>query len=133
MPIAVPVSMIDELLKAKVVPFHFGMKLVVSEEMVDEPSLPLKFVQSLDARNPLVEPFACVMESVFPENARGPETDAAVTAPVPLPVKRPPSVVEPVPPCPTPRVPVMKLKPTEVVATIFPVASVERSALVSVV
>ena len=38
------------------------------------------------------------MESVLAENESGPETIAEVTCPVPLPVKSPPSVVEPVPP-----------------------------------
>ena len=38
------------------------------------------------------------MERVFPENERGEEMVAEVTWPVPLPVRRPPKVVEPVPP-----------------------------------
>ena len=69
------------------------------------------------------------MESVFPENESGPETVAAVSEPVPLPVSRPPSVVEPVPPFPTPKVPVRRLVPIEVVATTAPEALVERREL----
>jgi hypothetical protein len=46
----------------------------------------------------LVEPFAWEIERMFPENASGPETIAEVRAPVAFPVRRPPSVVEPVPP-----------------------------------
>jgi len=69
------------------------------------------------------------MESVFPENESGPETVAAVSEPVPLPVSRPPRVVEPVPPFPTPRVPVRRLVPMEVVATMAPEELVERREL----
>ena len=38
------------------------------------------------------------MDSVEPENARGPDTVAVKSEPVPLPTRRPVSVVEPVPP-----------------------------------
>ena len=41
---------------------------------------------------------ACEMERVLEENESGAETVAEVRAPVPLPVRRPPRVVEPVPP-----------------------------------
>src|SRR4051812_47694632 len=64
----------------------------------DEEILLLKVVQSLLLRYPLVELVAWVMESVEPENARGPETVAVKSEPVPLPTRRPESVVEPVPP-----------------------------------
>jgi len=67
-------------------------------ESDEEETLLLKVVQSPDARKPFVEPFACVMDKVFAEKLRGPETIAAVRAPVPFPVRRPPKVVEPVPP-----------------------------------
>ena len=45
------------------------------------------------------------MARVLPENVSGPETPADVTAPVPLPVRMPPKVVEPVPPLATASVP----------------------------
>jgi hypothetical protein len=38
------------------------------------------------------------MERVLAEKSKGPETMAEVTCPVPLPVRRPPRVVDPVPP-----------------------------------
>ena len=41
---------------------------------------------------------AWVMERVFPVNDKGPFTIAEVICPVPFPVRRPPKVVEPVPP-----------------------------------
>ena len=50
----------------------------------DDETLLLKFVQSLDARNPLVEPFACVIERVPLENESGPENVVAPTAPLEL-------------------------------------------------
>ena len=40
----------------------------------------------------------CEMERVLVEKLRGPETTAEVTCPMPFPVKRPPNVVDPVPP-----------------------------------
>ena len=46
----------------------------------------------------------CVIESVLEENESGPVIDALVRAPVPFPVRMPPSVVEPVPPTATPMV-----------------------------
>ena len=48
-----------------------------------------------------------MIESVEPENARGPETVALRSEPVPLPTKMPESVVEPVPPLAAPSVPVI--------------------------
>ena len=74
-------------------------------------TLPLKRVQSLDERKPLVVPLACEMESVLPLKESGPETVADVIAPVPLPVRRPPSVVEPVPPKAVVRVVVPRTEP----------------------
>jgi hypothetical protein len=61
------------------------------------------------------------MERVLAEKLRGPETTAEVTAPVPFPVRRPPKVVEPVPP---------KEVATVVVAMTPPVELVKRRALV---
>src|SRR3954447_8677795 len=58
---------------------------------------------------------------------------AVRSEPVPLPFKSPESVVDPVPPCDTPSVPEMKLKPTEVVATTSPFWSVARSLEVRLV
>src|SRR4051812_20336333 len=56
------------------------------------------------------------MESVVPSNERGPETDAELMVP-PLPIKIPPSVVDPVPPNGTESV---------VEPTTLPLASVVR-------
>jgi hypothetical protein len=130
-PTAVPVSIIDELLKENVVPFHFGTKLVVRLLIVEEPSFPAKLVQSVEERQPLIEPEAVRQLSELLANERPLPMEAEVTAPVPLPERMPPKVVDAVPPCATPRVPVMKLKPTEVVATTCPSALVERSEFVS--
>ena len=58
MPTAVPVSKILELLNENVVPFHFGTKLAVSDEMVEEPSFPLKVLQSDKLRHPDCAPEA---------------------------------------------------------------------------
>ena len=44
-----------------------------------------------------------------------------------MPFKSPVSVVDPVPPLPTPSVPVSTFVPIDVVATTLPVVSVERS------
>ena len=68
--------------------------------------------------------------SCEPENESGPENESELIAPTPLPTKMPESVVDPVPPFPTPRVPVRKLVPILVVATMEPLALVERSLLV---
>ena len=70
-------------------------KILVSDEL---DTLLLKRDQSVEERKPLPAAEACVIESVFPENERGPVTEAEVIAPVPLPVRRPPRVVLPVPP-----------------------------------
>ena len=67
----------------------------------------LKVVQSVDERYPSAEFVAWVIDSVEPENESGPDTVAVRSEPVPLPTKRPVSVVEPVPPFATPRVPVI--------------------------
>ena len=64
----------------------------------------MKRFQSAEDRKPAAPPDACVMESVLAEKERGPETEAAVMPPVPLPVSNPPRVVEPVPPMFTPKV-----------------------------
>ena len=74
------------------------------------------------------------MERVLPVNDRGEETTADVSAPVPLPVKRPPRVVEPVPPFDTvsafnkPRVVEVALAKSE-----LPVSVVEARLLESAV
>ena len=73
------------------------------------------------------------MARVLPENVRGPVTVAAVSEPVPLPVRRPPSVVEPVPPLATERVPVRRPTLIEEVATTLPCALVERRPLMMLV
>ena len=73
------------------------------------------------------------MDSVEPENARGPDTVAVRSEPVPLPTRRPVSVVEPVPPFATGRVPEMLLTPMDDVAIIFPVESVAKTEPVSAV
>ena len=74
-----------------------------------------------------------MIESVEPENARGPETVALRSEPVPLPTRSPVSVVEPVPPFATPSVPVRLFTPIDVVAIIFPVESVAKTEPVSAV
>jgi hypothetical protein len=63
------------------------------------------------------------MASVLPLKVKGAETTAAVTAPVPLPVRRPPSVVEPVPPPATESVPLLvgvKVKAPPVLVMVRP-------------
>ena len=61
------------------------------------------------------------MESVLFANDKGPEKSAEVTCPVPFPVRRPPRVVEPVPP---------KLVESVVVPMTEPLLLVRRRALV---
>lgn len=53
-----------------------------------EEILLLKFVQSPDARKPLVLPLACVIESVLPENWRGPEIVVEMREPLAFAVTR---------------------------------------------
>ena len=106
MPTFVPVSITFELLKENVAPFHLGRKLVVRLVMVEEPSLPLKRFQSEEERYPFWPLPATWIESVLLEKRSGEETLALVTAPVPLPERMPPKVVEAVPPFATPKVPV---------------------------
>ena len=65
----------------------------------------LKVVKSADDRYPFCASEAWLIASVLPENVRGADIVAAVSAPVPLPVRIPPSVVEPVPPFATPSAP----------------------------
>jgi hypothetical protein len=72
------------------------------------------------------EPF---VESVVPVSVRPLPTVRELSALVPLPKRIPVSVVEPVPPFPTPKVPVRRLVPIEVVATTAPEALVERREL----
>ena len=55
---------------------------------------------------------------------------SVLSALVPLPTRIPESVEEPVPPFPTPNVPVRRLVPILVVAMTLPFASVERTLLV---
>ena len=66
-----------------------------------EPSLPLKVAKSVEERKPFCASDAWVIESVVPENARGPDTVAVCTPLVPLPTRIPVSDVEPVPPLAT--------------------------------
>ena len=73
-------------------------------ESEEDEILLLKRDQSLLLRKPLLAALAWVMERVLLVNESGPVIDAEVTAPVPLPVRRPPRVVEPVPPMFTPSV-----------------------------
>ena len=54
-----------------------------------------------------------MIESVEPENESGPDMVAVKSEPVPLPTSRPVSVVEPVPPFATPRVPLKLLRVTQ--------------------
>ena len=95
-PTLLPVSVMRELTSA--LPFHFDTKLVVSELIVEEPSLPLKVVQSVDVRQPLTDPDAVRHARELAENERPLPMFALVMAPVPLPVRSPPSVDDPVPP-----------------------------------
>ena len=67
-------------------------------ESEEEDTLLLKVVQSVEERYPLVVELAWEIESVEPEKLSGPETVAVSKLPVPLPTRRPVSVVEPVPP-----------------------------------
>lgn len=55
----------------------------------------------------------CVIESELPEKTSGEETVAEVSGPVPLPVRIPPRVVEPVPPKLVARVVVAMMEPVE--------------------
>ena len=71
------------------------------------------------------------MDSVEPENARGPDTVAVKSEPVPLPTRRPESVVEPVPPFATGSIPVRLFTPMDDVAIILPLLSVARTEFVS--
>lgn len=54
--------------------------------------------QSTDDRYPLFDPLAWLIASVLPTKLSGADTLADVTCPVPLPVRIPPKVVDPVPP-----------------------------------
>ena len=67
--------------------------------------LPLKDVQSEDARKPFAVLLACEIESADPERESGPLIVSVLSAPTPLPTRIPVGVVEPVPPKPMPRVP----------------------------
>ncbi len=73
------------------------------ERLVEE-TLLLKVFQSVEERKPFCDADDWRMESVLPENVRGEEIAAEVTAAVPLPERIPESVVEPVPPTLTARV-----------------------------
>ena len=72
--------------------------MLVREAIVVEPSLPEKLVQSVVERQPAIEPEAVRQLRALPENWRPEPIVALVRAPVPLPVRMPPRVVEPVPP-----------------------------------
>ena len=82
---------------------------------------------------PFVLPSAAAfaIESVEPENVSGPETVALRSEPVPLPTRSPLSVVEPVPPFATGKMPEMLFTPMDVVAIILPVGSVAKTELAS--
>jgi len=82
---------------------------------------------------PFVLPSAAAfaIESVEPENESGDESVAVCIALVPLPTKIPESVVEPVPPFATGKMPEMLFTPMEVVAIILPVGSVAKTELAS--
>ena len=67
----------------------------------DEETFWLNSVQSVLERYPFAEPEACDIDRVLFAKLKGPEKSEDVTPPVPFPVRRPPSVVEPVPPKPT--------------------------------
>ena len=73
------------------------------------------------------------MANVLPLKVSGALTTAAVRALVPFPVRRPPSVVEPVPPLATPSVPVSWLVPIDEVAIIWPALLTARTALARLV
>ena len=88
--------------------------------MVLLPSLPLKVVQSVDERQPVIDPLALRHERELPANESPLPMSALVRAPVLLPVRMPPKVVDPVPPMLTARV---------VVPDTTPVALVTRSEL----
>jgi len=90
-----------KVLKMPVEESYASGKVAESE---DDEILLLNKLQSLLLRYPFVDPLACEIESVLPENESGPLTLALVMAPVPLPVNNPPSVVLPVPPTATPSV-----------------------------
>ena len=93
-------------------------KILVSDEL---DTLLLKRDQSVDERKPLAAADDCNMERVLPLNESGPVIPAEVTPPVPFPVRRPPRVVEPVPP---------KKVESEVVPETAPPAPAKRRELV---
>ena len=74
-----------------------------------------------------------VLESVVPARERPGPIVVVLRAPVPLPIRSPVKVVEPVPPCATESDPAKRLKPILVVATTDPFALVERRELVRLV
>lgn len=76
---------------------------------------------------------APLVESVVPSNVRPLPTTSDLTAAVPLPVKIPPRVVEPVPPLATPSVPLSKLVLIDDVATTEPLAFVASRPLMMLV
>ena len=77
----------------------------IAERLVED-IFPLKFVQSAEARKPAAVLLACASTSEFPKSDKGPENASVLRAPAPLPTSIPVGVVDPVPPCPTPIVPV---------------------------
>src|SRR6266481_2350090 len=70
----------------------------VPPESEVEDILLLKVAKSVAERKPFCARVAWLIASVLPLKVSGAETVAEVSAPVPLPVRMPPSVVEPVPP-----------------------------------
>ena len=70
-----------------------------------------------------------LVERVVPESCKPVPIVRVLTGDAPFPRRMPFRVVEPVPPFPTPRVPVRRLVPIDVVATTWPLALVERIAL----
>ena len=84
---------------------------------------------------PFVVPSAAAfwIASVEPENVSGEDTVSVCIAEVQLPTKIPESVVEPVPPFATGKMPEMLFTPMDVVAIILPVESVAKTEPVSAV
>src|SRR5665213_2110710 len=71
-----------------------------------------------------------LVERVVPESCKPVPIVRVLTGDAPFPRRMPFRVVEPVPPFPTPRVPVRRLVPIDVVATTWPEALVESNELV---
>ena len=77
----------------------------MAESEVEE-ILPANVVKSVEERYPFCDAVPCCIERVLLENKRGAEMMVLCTAPVPFPEMMPESVLEPVPPRETARVPI---------------------------